>query len=270
MTLDELLTIDPPLRKPPDYEAMYTTFVQNCGGFRVADRLDIPAGIKNADYWFEFDGIDLLLELKQITTYDAARTIDLYFTDLIRRGKVRNVERTATGEIQISPNSLSNTQWRHFYEKFKPAVEGALKGAAAQIRETAELIANSRRKVGGVVLLNTGDYNLSTNLLFRLCEHKIRSEWKFGKFRSIDFVSCHTVDFAPGKTHPLHSRHIVKSMGDERAVAALLHVHQCWLSFLGATLGFEATISQGTVDDAPGIDLQSPFPGKVMKVKELS
>jgi hypothetical protein len=267
MTLDELLTIDPRLRKSTDYEAMYTTFVLGSGGFRVEDRLSIPEGTRNADYWFEFEDIDLLVELKQIAKYDATQTVDLYFTDLIRRGKVRDIDRTVTGEIQITPNSLSNTQWRHFYEKFKPAVEGALKGAASQIRETAGLIGNSRRKVGGVVLLNTGDYNLSTDLLFRLCEYKIRKEWKVGSFRSVDFVSCHTVDFAADKSHPLHSRHIVKSMSDEQVVAALLHLHQSWLSFVGAAIGFEARITQGTIEEAPSINFNSSFPGKIKKLQ---
>ena len=247
---------------------MYTTFIQKFGGLRVAERLSIPAGKRNADYWVELGEVDLLLELKQISKYDASRTIDLYFTELIRRGKVKNIERTTTGKVQISPDSLSPTAWRRFYEKFRPAVENGLKEAAVQLRDTAELVAGPRRKIGGVVLLNSGDYSLSTDLLFRLCEHKIRSEWKFGRFRSIDFVSCHTVDLQSAKIHPLHSRHIVKSNADENLVGSVLYLQENWLSFVGETFGFEAKIVPSTYQEAQNLDLQTPFVGKIQKVED--
>jgi hypothetical protein len=74
--------------------------------------------------------------------------------------------------------------------------------------------------VKGIMLLNTGDYNLPTDLLARLIEWKMKREWHDGHFRSLDFVSCATVDLVRRGQNPFHSRHIVRSLADELVVDA--------------------------------------------------
>lgn len=263
MKLNDLLLMTPRLRRPEDYEAMYDDFIESSGGSRVIDRFTIPSGKQNADYWLEFGDAEMLVELKQVSKYDASLTVDSYFTELIRRGKVKNIERTFTGPVQISPDSLSPMAWRKFYEKFRPAIENALKKAAGQLRDTAEFVSGTRRKICGVILSNTGDYGLSTDLLFRLAEHKLKSEWKNGRFKKIEFLICHTVDLFTEEVHPLHSRRIVKSMEDEALVSGVLHLQEMWLSYVGVAMGFETKLASSTSVEHARLNLQQQFAGKI-------
>jgi len=67
-------------------------------------------------------------------------------------------------------------------------------------------------RLKGLILINSNDYNLPTDLMFRLIEWKLKKEWKMGYFTSIDFVSCAaTIDMYKQNQTPLYARHIIRT-----------------------------------------------------------
>nr|WP_087576303.1 hypothetical protein [Sphingomonas sp. CDS-1] len=79
-----LLEIDPSIRRIDAYEAVFDDFIAFSGGRRVTDIAQIAKGLKNADYVLECDEVRLIIELKQISKYDRGKSVDEYFSDLLR------------------------------------------------------------------------------------------------------------------------------------------------------------------------------------------
>lgn len=260
----ELLAMNPSLRTPEVYEAMYDEYIESAGGCRVDSTYTIPVGKKNADYRIESDFHDVLLELKQLTKYVKSDTVSSYFAGLLAAEKVIGAPSTTSTSLRISPASLSHEEWNRFYQKYRPSVETSLRKAAVQLRETDEFMTqSSKRRLKGVVFLNSGDYNLPTDLLFRLVESKVKREWKEHKFKSIDFVACVTVDMYCPETHPLHSRHIARSLADRSVVDTIRQLHEKWLSYVACGFGHE--VKRAELDATPDAPREIPlsFAGKI-------
>lgn len=246
------------------YEAMFDEFIGFAGGQRVSAMCVVPVGKQNADYHITHTTTDLLLELKQIAKYDSKNTVDRYFSDLLRQGKVKSVRDLGNGKVQIDPSSLTNSDWHRFYRKFRPSVEKGLREAANQLKDTMTFIpCSEKRHIKGVVFLNSGDFNLPTNLLYRLVERKAKLEWKQGNFKSIDFVSCFTVDMYTSTVHPLHSRHIARSTNDAEIVSAVHHLVESWLSYFATAFGMTVEKLTEAQSQESRLELSQPFGGKI-------
>ena len=63
--LTNLLSTSTPERTVNDYEEMYDDFVNFAGGSRIDKKFEIPDKKKNADYYFDLDHFEIILELKR-------------------------------------------------------------------------------------------------------------------------------------------------------------------------------------------------------------
>lgn len=187
-----------------------------------------------------------------------------YFSNLLSEGKIKTFKHLTDNQIRISPNSLDVADWQRFYNKFRPSVSKRLIRAARQLKDTeAFLPASSTRRVKGVMIINSGDYNLPTDLLFRLIECKMKHEWRRNNFSAIDFVSCMTVDMYRPGDNILHSRHIARTTRDSDIVEAIKHLHENWLKYVGAAMGLRIKARAGDETRGNLFDLSTPFVGKI-------
>jgi len=262
--LHRLLSMPTLERRPADYEAMFDDYVTWAGGRRVTDLVELSPGTLNADYVFESKDWRLVVELKQIAKYDPAKTANAYFAHLHRKGMLRTWKDNGAGKINIGPESLSIKQWNRFYDKSWPQIPEALTTANRQIRVTAGLLPpTQKRQLGAAVLLNTGDYNLPTDLLYRFVERKVKKEWKGGAFRSLDFVVCQSVDLFHPDQHPLHARHIAHNAADLVVRHAASWSFERWVAYANVELGAEASVNWDIADAPLGLRLDLTFPGKI-------
>ena len=268
LKLTEFFAIPTNKRSTNDYEAMFDDFIKSAGGCRISDKYEIPQGKQNADYYFDLNSNEVIVELKQITRYTQHNTVDNYFSKLLQKGKVKNFDKLPDGKIGITPASLTDREWDRFYRKFCPAVESGLRKAANQLKNTISIIPSSDRKqFKGVVFLNSGNFNLPTDLLSQFVERKVKFEWKRGNFKSIDFVNCFTVDMYTSKGHPLNSRIIVRSTKDAELVRTAFYLQESWCSYFATSFGM--TIEKIETEQSQDLELQlsHPFEGKIRYVK---
>jgi hypothetical protein len=134
--LKSLLSLPTLKRTVKDYESMYDDFVHFANGSRIDKKFAIPDGKKNADYHFDLDQFEIILELKQLNKYSKFNTVDQYFSEQLSKGKIKRFERLPNNEIRISPDSLGKSDWNDFYKRFRPSVSNNLKDAAIQLRDT--------------------------------------------------------------------------------------------------------------------------------------
>lgn len=243
---------------------MYDDFVAFAGGFRISNKFEVPEGKKNADYFFDLQQLEIVLELKQISKYFNSNTVDQYFSKLLFKGKIKRFNKLSTNQIEITPDSLSKADWNDFYKRFRPAVSNSLKDAALQLRDTEDILPAARKpRFKGVIFINTGDYNLPTDLLFRLIEWKVKLEWKMARFSSIDFVSCSTIDMYKEGQNPLYARHIARSIQDKNLVAAVHYLYDRWIYYNASALGFNVSHNEKAQAQNKPLNLQQPFAGKI-------
>jgi len=180
--LSALLRTPTILRRAADYEQMFDDFAAHAGGGRVTDIFDLPGRVKNPDYHFALADCELLVELKQISAYRPEDTTDAYFAKLLAQGRVRRYSSISATQVRIEPDSLSESDWARFYRKFRPSITKHLGKAAQQLKETDALLTSpsGKPRFCGLVLINSGDYNLPLDLMFRLVEWRVKREWKAG------------------------------------------------------------------------------------------
>lgn len=262
--LINLLSLPTLKRTTKDYEDMYDDFVNFAGGSRIDKKFAIPCNTKNADYHFDLDQFEIILELKQVSKYSESNTVDAYFSEQLSKGKIQTVDYLPNNQIIINSNSMEKSDWNDFYKLFKRSISKNLTDAATQLKDTVSFLPpTQKRRIKGVILINSGDYNLSTDLLFRLIEYKMKREWKIKKFRSIDFVSCGTIDMYRENQHPLYSRHIVRSSKDNDVVWAARYLYDHWVRYYASMIGAEVHYSENTQNETPKIDINKPFAGKI-------
>jgi hypothetical protein len=266
--LSALLSTPTLERRAVDYERMFDDFAAQAGGGRVADRFDLPSHVKNPDYYLAFAEWELLLELKQISTYRPGDTVDAYFGNLLRQGKVRKPTPISATQLRIEPESLSPGDWANFYRKFRPSVTKHIEKAARQLKETDALLPRQphRPRFCGLLLINSGDYNLPLDLMFRLVEWRTKREWQAGFFSKLDFVSCLTVDLIRADQNPMQGRHIARPDPHALLTDSVRHVYECWLQYyaeaIGAKLEFHPEVSMPD----PPLVLSGRFAGKIRGV----
>lgn len=265
--LTELISIPTLQRKATDYEAMCDDFVRSSLGVRISDKFNIPDNVKNADYLFNINEIEIILELKQITKFDKTESITQYFDEKLKQGKVRNFRKLSDNIIEINPNSFSKSEWNDFYKRFRPSITNNLKKAAQQLRDTDKFLPISKKpRIKGVFLLNSGDYNLPTDLLFRLIEWKMKREWKIGNFKSIDFVSCVTIDLYKENQSPLYARHIARTTQDAELVSVVKNIYEKWIHYAANAFGLKVTKNypKSLSTETQVVDTSTSFLGKIL------
>ncbi len=261
--LGELLKTGTLTRRVQAYEATFDDFIAFAGGKRVTDLVDIPQNAANADYVVEFEDARLIVELKQVSKYDATNSVEDYFSGLLARGKVLNPTFIAPRRMTIEPASLSVTDWTRFYRKFRPRIPESLDKAAKQIKATPKLLAlTDKRSIGIAILLNTGDYNLPIDLLFRIVERHTKAKWKAGRFSTLDGVLCLCMDMIKAGQHPLQGHMIVRDAADAAVANSVHYLYDRWIHYGAAALGAEVEFTPGPVDPDP-LQLSGAVTGKI-------
>lgn len=264
-SLGALLATPPGDRLALSYEQMFDDFVKRSGGERVNVRFNLVSHVKNPDYYFALSDCELFLELKQISNYHPGDTVEAYFAHLQRLGKVLNAAPAGQGQMRIEATSLSMADWDRFYRKFRPAVSKHIEKAARQLRETDALLPpqGDRPRFCGLLLINSGDYNLPRDLMFRLVEWRTKREWKGGKFSKLDFVTCLTVDLMRAGENPMQGRHIIRPQPPVRLPGVIRLIYESWLRYyaeaIGACVEFHPDIK---VADPP-LALSRGYAGKI-------
>jgi hypothetical protein len=245
----ELLKRPTAQRTAADYEAVFDDFIRFAGGERLEDRLDIPPDVQNADYHLLADPYELLIELKQMHTYRKEASIGAYFNALLAQGRVKTTQPLVIGQtLEIKPESLSEADWRRFYLKFRPSVTTHLDKAAAQLKATRAFLPRAdaaKPFYCGAVLLNSNDYNVSTDLLLRLAEWRCKDKWRRGLYSHIDFVACLSLDLVQSGRHLLHCRFLVRRIEDTVLVEACRRLFDRWIYYGGEGLGAEVSFEPG-------------------------
>jgi len=256
-------------RRPEAYERVFDDFVRYAGGGRVADRFEIPAQVRNADYHFDLEDFEILLELKQINKYGAARTADAYFSKLIEQGRVLRLRPLSDGQARIDPESLPPNEWRKFYKSFRPSITDHLDKASRQLKQTDRLLRaeGGKPRFCGVMLINSGDYNLPLDLMYRLVEWRTKNMWKSGRYSKLDFVSCLTIDMIREGQHPLQGRHIGRT-ADATLTRAVHYIYDRWLFYCADAIGMELEFRPHETMADPPLQLSGQFQGKIRRVGE--
>lgn len=252
--LSDLLQRPTLSRRAPDYERVYDDFIRFAGGDRISDLYTVPPGFQNADYHLVIDAFDLVIELKQMNTYRSEQTVDAWFNGLIQRGRFRGAPTRPGIRLEIGPDSFLAEDWRRFYLKFRPSVTGHLDKAASQLKDTARVLplpSDGRPRLFGAVLMNTNDFNLSTDLLHRLAECRVREKWKRGLYSHLDFVFCTGVDLAQEGRHPLHSRGMIRSAEQPQLSAALRFLFDRWVRYGAVAVGAKVSFTPGDLGGDP-------------------
>lgn len=264
--LKQLLALPTLKRTTQLYEEVYDDFIKYAGGTRLTDKFNIPDGKDNADYIFYLNDCEIILELKQVTKYEKDNSIDEYFQKELKKGKLQNFKKLNDNKIQITPESLSKSEWNRFYKKFRPAIPRDLNKANTQLKETETFIHEANKiRFKGVMLINSNDYNLPTDLLFRLIESKVKKEWKMDNYSSIDFVSCTTIDMFKNNQNPLYAKHITKTADNPLLINAIRYLYEKWISYVADALNMKFTKEeeQALLEEVQ-IDLVKPFQGKIL------
>lgn len=262
--LSELLQSPTPERQASDYEKVFDDFVRSLGGNRVDALYPIPSGVLNADYHLVTDAFELVLELKQMNTYRPGETADSWFNDLIAKGRYLGPPPVHGSRITVTPENFSPQDWRRFYLKFRPSVTTHLDKAAKQLKDTVRLLppaSPDRPRLFGSVMLNTNDFNLSTDLLFRLIECRTKEKWRRGLYSHLHFVFITSMDLLQEDCHPLHSRGIVRSHDEARLADGAHFLFQQWVRYGAAAVGAEVRIEPGELLDSVRVD--APVLGKL-------
>lgn len=89
--LTNLLSTSTSERTVKDYEEMYDDFVSFAGGSRIDKKFEIPDKNKNADYYFDLDQFEIILELKQLSKYCKFNTVDQYFSSQLSKKKIKKL-----------------------------------------------------------------------------------------------------------------------------------------------------------------------------------
>jgi hypothetical protein len=253
-------------RTVENYERTFDDFIAFAGGRRLEEAVEIPPGMLNADYLVETEAIDLVVELKQVNAYAKANSVDGYFEKLLCQGQVRNPKRTSATHIRIEPDSLTTAQWSHFYAKFRPNVPRQLDKAARQLKASAELVPPTYKpRAYGVVLVNTGDYNLPVDLMHRLVEFHTKRKWRVGRFSHVDFVMCVMMDMIKTGQHPLHGRCLVRTLEDAALGHGVHHLYDRWIHYGAAAVGAEVVFEPTKHPEETPLQLSGGVTGKIVK-----
>lgn len=266
--LTRLLETPSVTRTVEDYERTFDDFITFAGGRRLENAIDIPPNLLNADYLIETEAIDLVVELKQVNAYVKANSVDRYFETLLNQRQVRNRKQISATQVRIDADSLTTSQWNHFYAKFRPNVPRHLDKAARQLKATAMLLpAVSKPRASGVILVNTGDFNLPVDLMHRLVEFHAKRKWKVGRFSHVDFVMCVMMDMVKTGQHPLHGRCLVRTLEDAALAQGVHHLYDRWIRYGAAALGAEVVFEPtGRPEEAP-LQLSGGVTGKIVKIR---
>ncbi len=257
------LQTNPVTRAVQDYENVFDDFIAFAGGERVDANAKIPQGALNADYVLEAVDARLIIELKQVSKYQASNSVDEYFSDLLRRNRIRNPRFIGPERLHLDTESLANDDWERFYRRFRPQIPGALDKAARQVKATSALLpGRAHPTVGVAVLLNTGDFNLPVDLMFRIAERHARAKWKVGRFSALDVILCIAMDLVKSGQHPLHGRMMVRDANDPFLASAAHHLFDRWIHYGAAAIGAEVTFTPGEVETDP-MQLSGGMTGKL-------
>ncbi|WP_380872100.1 hypothetical protein ACFB49_30490 [Sphingomonas sp. DBB INV C78] len=268
--LSNLLKTETVTRNVQAYEDVFDDYIVFAGGQRVAAVAEIPQAALNADYVLEAAEAQLVIELKQVSKYQASNTLDEYFSDLLRRGRIHNPNFTGPGQLRLDPASLSVNDWTRFYRKFRPRIPEALDKAAKQIKATARLLPNTKERfVGVAVLLNTGDYNLPVDLMFRIAERHANAKWKAGRFSALDAILCLSMDMVKTGQHPLRGHAIVRDAADTVIAGSARYLYDRWVHYGAAAVGAEVEFTPGEVTP-DALDLSGGIAGKMRWTPAIS
>ncbi|MDR6869213.1 hypothetical protein J2Y55_000206 [Bosea sp. BE125] len=188
--LRNLLELAPIDRIRPLHEDAFTEMIQNSGGFRLDDILSVPPGVANADFIIPCDDGDILLELKQLSGESTRGSLARFFEG--KRSRARYFEQLPGNITRINSDAMTPADWTAFHREFRPNLFDLIKKAARQLKESEELAQKQGRKIiaKGVWLLNSGDPDMSLDLLTRLTHVGVVGEWRRKLFRSLDFAVC--------------------------------------------------------------------------------
>lgn len=266
--LGELLNMKPRDRNVDHYEAVFDDLVASMGGVRIAERCAIPENSLNADYLVERPDCEIVIELKQLHKYDKDQSVDEFFRSLLRQGRIRTFRTLGATQIEIVPESLDRVDWSKFYGKFRPNVVEHLDKAARQIKATqAFLPPTAKRRIGGVVIVNTGDYHVSVDLLARFVEFRLKRMWRAGKYSSIDFAMCFALDMVKEGQHPFHAPAICRSVEDATVASNARFLFDRWIRYGASAVGAEVVFDPTAAAMPHQRQVSGGMTGKVRRVQ---
>lgn len=231
------------------HEDAFSDVIRRAGGSRLLDVVRVPDGVKNADYIIPTAGGDVLLELKQLHGENLRGSLAAFFDRKPKRVRVKYFEQLPGNITRINTDALTQEDWTAFHRQFRPNLWEMITKAARQLRETEDLVVSQGRKVvaRGIWLLNSGDGDITLDLLARLSLVGIAGEWNRGKFRSVDFAVCsawdhfdnpnHTINALPQnmafgpKRSPFDVRPIYRSQDHAAAIAAAQFICEGWTRY---------------------------------------
>lgn len=240
MGITELLSLSPKLRTAAVYEDAFSGFIAAAGGCKLGEAIVIPPSSLNADYLLPIDECDVLLELKQLARFDRTKSLDAYFAERFRLGKLVG-PLIPGGKMTLRFSDLSESDKQHFIKRFRPSVGDALSKANRQLKASGRFLeGRSRSIVNVVVLLNTGDYHTGVDLLMRIAQGKAQREWARGNFSHLDGILCLSLDMVPEDRSIFHGRGVVR-VKEERLERVVNTVYDRWLRYVAPAFGMEVT-----------------------------
>lgn len=160
--LKALIGSDPVSRKDCDYEATFDEFIFAIGGKRINQIVKIPAASFNADYLVQIDDIEAIIELKQI--HEQTASLMQVATLLHNRNQISSgLTRISATQSALAPTNMTARDRYRLYAHWGRIFDEKLKIANRQIRAVNRLIPSEYHRIGGVVFLNTGNYQFTTS-----------------------------------------------------------------------------------------------------------
>jgi hypothetical protein len=156
-----------------DSEKLFDECVRKCGGVRATDIVGRAPPFKNADYYFEVEGV--VAELKSLqkdflTAVETERRMQLLFDKWVNEGKVS----PAYGHFMIRTNELPEDCAEELLDVFRIPLERVLCDAERQILATKEALKRPDA-LGLLCLANDGNFALDPQMtvyLLKRCLEK--------------------------------------------------------------------------------------------------
>jgi hypothetical protein len=170
-----------------DVEIEFTQFIRNFGGQVIEDKHGTTLPFKNADYYFENEGIVAelkRLELNQEEDPNTQDKIQAKFNEWIESGVIGPVY----GTVKINSKILPERCQIELLDLFASPLRKRIQKANKQIKETIEHF-NPKDPKGLLFLVNDGNYTFEADIARHLIKRTLGNE-----FKSINSVVYLTVN----------------------------------------------------------------------------
>jgi hypothetical protein len=239
-------------------EAFVDDVIRRAGGYRISERHQFPAGVKNCDYQCGEIFIELkFLEKEAIEAPERQQKLASLFAEL---GST-HPEFRETVEISKLPPEFK----RRYWDAYLSGLEGITTTANRQIRATKQHLGLDRCR-GAIFIVNKECETIDPATIRRYVEHLIAR-----KFSSLDYVICFTAipGVMDGRDRPVIEYYNTPTTHADDA-GMLQQIHDCFHDKFEECIGKSVPVVLSPEGRVKNLRPNKDFDAKGMKISLVS